>query len=135
MGAQASRVKPPRVVLDTNVLVSALVFGGRRWLGLRNAWQSGRLVPLVGRATADELLQRLSSGWSLKITKLSEQFGWEEYRQQFALTGFLPLFLLRGDHLFPFLAGLPENALTPQAGDQIMSLVAAQERKEEQDQQ
>lgn len=87
------------------------------------------------KATAEELLHRLSSGWSLKITKLSEHFGWEEYRQQFALTGFLPLFLLRGDHLFPFLAGLPENALTPQAGDQIMSLVAAQERKEEQDQQ
>jgi putative PIN family toxin of toxin-antitoxin system len=57
--AQASRVKPPRVVLDTNVLVSALVFGGKRWHGLRDAWQSGRVVPLAGRATVDELLRVL----------------------------------------------------------------------------
>lgn len=60
MGPRASRVKPPRVVLDTNVLVSALVFGGRRWHALRNAWQSGRILPLVGRATAGELLRVLA---------------------------------------------------------------------------
>jgi len=60
VGTQASRLKPPRVVLDTNVLVSALVFGGRRWQVLRTAWQTGKVLPLASRATADELLRVLS---------------------------------------------------------------------------
>lgn len=47
-----------RVVLDTNCLVSALLFGGRlAWL--RAAWQTGRLVPLLSRATTRELLRVL----------------------------------------------------------------------------
>lgn len=45
----------PRVVLDTNVLVSALAFGGGHWQWLRQAWQVGRSVPLVSRPTASEL--------------------------------------------------------------------------------
>lgn len=56
MGA---RQAPLRVVLDTNVLVSSLVFAGR--LGwLREAWTKGRLRPLVDRRTADELLRVLA---------------------------------------------------------------------------
>jgi putative PIN family toxin of toxin-antitoxin system len=47
-----------RVVLDTNCLVSALLFGGRlAWL--RAAWQAGRIVPLFSRATTLELLRVL----------------------------------------------------------------------------
>lgn len=57
MGAQTSRLKrPPEVVLDTNVLVSALIFGGKPWRALRMAWQSGRIVPIVNRHTVEELL-------------------------------------------------------------------------------
>ena len=49
-----------RVVLDTNVVVSALVFhtGHSRWL--RDAWKSGVLCPLVNAACADELIRVLA---------------------------------------------------------------------------
>ncbi len=50
---------PLRVVLDTNVLVSALLFGGRlSWL--REAWHGGRVRPVLCRATASELLRVLA---------------------------------------------------------------------------
>ncbi len=45
-----------RAVLDTNVLVSALLFGGRLE-GLRRAWRAGRLRLVLSRETADELLR------------------------------------------------------------------------------
>ena len=48
-----------RVVLDTNVLVSALVFSRGQVSWLRPAWQDGGLRPLVSKATATELLQVL----------------------------------------------------------------------------
>jgi putative PIN family toxin of toxin-antitoxin system len=52
--------QPPRVVLDTNLVLSALVFGRGRVAALRHAWQSGRCVPLVSRVTAAELLRVLN---------------------------------------------------------------------------
>lgn len=50
----------PRVVLDTNVLVSTLVFAlpGAAWL--RGAWMSGGLNPLISRDTATELVRVLA---------------------------------------------------------------------------
>ena len=45
-----------RVVIDTNVLVSALVFKSGALAALREAWQSGDCVPVVSRATTEELL-------------------------------------------------------------------------------
>ena len=50
---------PPVVVLDTNLVLSALVFAGGRLAPLRSAWQSGRVVPLVSTATASELMRVL----------------------------------------------------------------------------
>lgn len=50
----------PRVVLDTNVAVSALVFRDGALASLRLAWQSGCVVPLVDRATAGELVRVLA---------------------------------------------------------------------------
>jgi putative PIN family toxin of toxin-antitoxin system len=49
----------PRVVLDTNVVVSSLVFAGGIAAALRTAWQSGRMVPLISRDTASELVRVL----------------------------------------------------------------------------
>jgi uncharacterized protein len=52
--------RPPRVraVFDTNVVISALVFGHRlRWL--REAWASGAVFPIVCRETVSELLRVL----------------------------------------------------------------------------
>ena len=49
-----------RVVLDTNVLVSALVFRTGNPSALRVAWQSERILPLVSRDTASELIRVLA---------------------------------------------------------------------------
>lgn len=50
----------PRVVLDTNVVLSALVFARGPAARLRLAWQAGRLLPLVSTATARELVRVLA---------------------------------------------------------------------------
>lgn len=47
-----------RAVFDTNVVISALVFG-RRLAWLRRAWASGVVTPVVCRETAAELLRVL----------------------------------------------------------------------------
>ena len=49
-----------RVVLDTNVVVSALVFGGGTAGRLRTAWQAGAFMPLVSTPTAQELVRVLA---------------------------------------------------------------------------
>ena len=51
---------PPRVVLDTNVVLSALLFGGGPAARVRVGWQSGRFVPLASTATAQELVRVLA---------------------------------------------------------------------------
>ncbi len=48
-----------RWVFDTNVVVSALVFRSGTTARLRWVWASGRAIPLVSRATTDELLRVL----------------------------------------------------------------------------
>ena len=52
-------MSPPRLVLDTNVLLSALLFqsGGLSWL--RGAWQSGQIIPLASHDTTAEFLRVL----------------------------------------------------------------------------
>jgi len=52
--------EPPRVVLDTNVVVSALLFGGGMAARIRAGWQAGRFVPLASTATVQELLRVLA---------------------------------------------------------------------------
>ena len=49
-----------RVVLDTNVVLSALVFPQGSVVALRRAWQSSVCRPLVSRATVAELARALS---------------------------------------------------------------------------
>jgi len=53
-------MRPPRVVLDTNVVLSALVFGGGYPGRLRQAWRAGACIPLVSSATARELVRVLA---------------------------------------------------------------------------
>jgi uncharacterized protein len=50
----------PRVVFDTNTVVSALLFTGGRLAWLRPHWRDGRCVPLISRATAAELARVLT---------------------------------------------------------------------------
>ncbi len=58
----ASNRKPgaPRVVLDTNIVLSALVFRAGIAARARAAWQAGVFTPLVSTATAQELVRVLA---------------------------------------------------------------------------
>lgn len=51
---------PQRVVLDTNVVLSALLFGGQAAGALRRGWQQSAFVPLVSTTTVQELLRVLA---------------------------------------------------------------------------
>lgn len=51
---------PPRVVLDTNVVLSALLFRDGAVARVRGGWQCGRFVPLASTATARELVRVLA---------------------------------------------------------------------------
>lgn len=48
-----------RVVLDTNVLVSALLFERGRLAWLRHGWQGNRCTPVLAQPTTRELLRVL----------------------------------------------------------------------------
>jgi putative PIN family toxin of toxin-antitoxin system len=49
-----------RVVLDTNIVLSALLFRAGRLAWMRHAWQGEQLRPLVCQETARELIRVLS---------------------------------------------------------------------------
>ncbi|MFH1026876.1 MAG: putative toxin-antitoxin system toxin component, PIN family [Pseudomonadota bacterium] len=53
------KLMPLRVVLDTNTLISALLFGGQSGM-LRDLWKSGRIIPLVSKETFAEFRKVLS---------------------------------------------------------------------------
>ncbi|AER56149.1 hypothetical protein DSC_07490 [Pseudoxanthomonas spadix BD-a59] len=66
-----------RVVLDTNIVLSALIFsaGPLAWIRqawIRQAWQRQQLQPLVCRETAGELLRVLAYP-KLKLSALEQQ--------------------------------------------------------------
>lgn len=56
MGAKKSLT---RVVLDSNVLISALLFAGRLE-PLRQAWRTGRIRPVLSKEIADEVVRVLA---------------------------------------------------------------------------
>lgn len=60
MGEKAEVARSRRVVLDTNVAVSALVFRQGRLAWLREAWEAGRIVPVVSAETVSELVRVLA---------------------------------------------------------------------------
>ena len=53
-------MREPRLVLDTNVLVSALLFHNGALSWLRHAWQSDTIRPIASRDTTTELIRVLS---------------------------------------------------------------------------
>ena len=69
-----------RVVLDTNILLSALLFNGGRLTWIRHAWQCQQLQPLVCKATVNELLRVLAY----------PKFKLDETEQRELLADFLP---------------------------------------------
>lgn len=52
--------RPWRVVLDTNVIVSALVFAHGPAARVRLAWQAGLVLPLASKLTVAELMRVLA---------------------------------------------------------------------------
>jgi len=62
-----------RVVFDTNVVLSALLFPRGRLAWLRAHWREGEAVPLVSKATVRELMRVLN----YSKFRLSEQYRME----------------------------------------------------------
>lgn len=62
--------KPLKVVIDTNIIISALIFGGNM-AKLRQAWQNKAFTPLASQNTITELIRVLKYP-KFKLTK-SEQ--------------------------------------------------------------
>ena len=60
MGTARRTPAPPRAVLDTNLVLSALVFSAGTLVALRREWQNRRFTPLVSKATAGELIRVLA---------------------------------------------------------------------------
>ena len=57
---KVNRSPCPRVVIDTNLVLSALVFPQGRLTELRAAWQDRRIQTLVSKDTAGELIRVLA---------------------------------------------------------------------------
>ena len=60
-----------RVVIDTNLVLSTLVFGGNT-ARLRFAWQSDRFTPLASKATITELIRVLAYP-KFKLTRTGQE--------------------------------------------------------------
>ena len=72
--------KQVRAVVDTNVVLSALLFPGGTTKGIRHAWMNEDFTPLACAATALELMRTLA------YTK----FRLEPHKQREALSHYLP---------------------------------------------
>ena len=72
-----------RVVLDTNVVLSALLFTSGRLAWIRRAWQHQQLKPLVCRETASELLRVLAYP-KFKLSTAEQQALLEDFLPEFA---------------------------------------------------
>ena len=60
MAASRARSTPPRVVVDTDLVLSALVTSGGAPAALRRGWQRRRFIPLASKAMVDELMGGLA---------------------------------------------------------------------------
>ena len=75
-------IRRPLVVLDTNLVLSALLFGGGATAlpSLREGWQSRRFVPLASKETIGELIRVLAY----------PKFGLNAQEQEDLLSDYLP---------------------------------------------
>ena len=69
-----------KVVLDTNTVVSAVLFPRGRLAWIRESWATGRFRPLVSKATTQELIQVLAY----------PKFGLDEEEIEVILAAYLP---------------------------------------------
>ena len=68
----------PRAVLDTNVLLFALLFHTGTLTWIRNAWQSDVIHPLASRATVEELIRVLGYP-KFRLTRADQQELLDDY--------------------------------------------------------
>jgi len=61
-----------RVLLDTNIVLSALLFNAGRLAWVRHAWQAQRVQPLVCKATVNELMRVLAYP-KFELTKADQE--------------------------------------------------------------
>lgn len=107
-----------RIVFDTNVVLSALLFSAGRLSWLRGEWQSARTVPLVSQPTADELVRVLGySKFRLSQVEREELLGdYLPYAEVVEIAGNLNLPRCRDEHDQMFLelatAGKAEALVT-----------------------
>jgi uncharacterized protein len=67
-----------RVVLDTNVVLSALIFRKGRLSLLRESWQTGRIHPLISQASATEFIRALAYP-KFKLSGFEQEELWADY--------------------------------------------------------
>jgi putative PIN family toxin of toxin-antitoxin system len=95
----------PRLVIDTNLVLSALVFPRGRSSALRHAWQNGHCLPLVSQPTAAELIRVLAYP-KFKLTTEEQQellADYLPYCETVSLPSLLPEVDCRDPHDLPFL--------------------------------
>ncbi len=118
-----------RAVFDTNVVLSALIFGGRL-LWLRQAWARGAVTPIVCRETVSELLRVLAYP-KFRLDAADRDALLAEYLP-YAATAHLPVVLTelplacrdRDDAVFLHLARVSEAAfLVSGDADPVLSAV------------
>ncbi|MEI6693078.1 MAG: putative toxin-antitoxin system toxin component, PIN family [Chlorobium sp.] len=68
---QKNRSLSHRIVLDTNCIISALIFSRGKMAWLRHSWQSGAIIPIVSKETVTELLKVLTYP-KFKLTKTEQ---------------------------------------------------------------
>lgn len=131
MGKTKGPVSTParRVVLDTNVVASALLFPSGSSASIRGAWKSGAITPLVCRPTTLELVRVLA----YPRFGLSDREHWEFVQEylQFAEVADLDEAVRRGpecrhpdDQVFVELA-IAGRAECIVSGDQALQMLDA----------
>ena len=63
--ANPLKSQPPIVVLDTNTVLSSLLFSQNKLSQLRVLWQSEKIIPLASKATISELIRVLVSNTTI----------------------------------------------------------------------
>ena len=66
------------VVLDTNTVLSALLFKQSTLSQLRTLWQSGKIIPIGSKATISELIRVLAYP-KFKLSDIDQQSFLDEY--------------------------------------------------------
>ena len=119
-----------RVVFNTNTVVSALLFSKGRLAWLRTVWRQGTIVPLISKATTEEIIRLLSyPKFHLDATDQEELLGdflpFAEVIEPVLLTGEVPVCRDKHDRIFLELAAAGEaDALV--TGDEDLLVLAEQ---------